>query len=248
MDQEGSVLLAEHADARFNPASLTKLMVLYLVFRSLPFSTMIKVPKEAVVKRVPGQMPQTNMGLREGQVVSVADLVLGMILPSANDAAVTIAHHFGADDFVSQLNKEAVKLGLKSTHFASPSGIGKGITTVRDMALLARRLWQDYPAYQSLFSVDFFVFNGKTLRNTNDMLFKHSNVVGMKTGTTADLRRNLATVAQKDGETLFAIVLNAANKAERDSLMGEIIDKNYQPTMLTFFSKIVLLMRRKKSS
>ncbi|MGP5019446.1 D-alanyl-D-alanine carboxypeptidase family protein, partial [Vreelandella alkaliphila] len=148
-DQEGNVLLAEHADTLFNPASLTKMMVLYLVFRSLPLSTMITVPNAAVVKRLPGRVPQTSMGLREGQIVSVADLVLGMILPSANDAAVTIAHHFGIDSFISQLNDEAVQLGLVATRFVSPSGIGKGKTTVRDMALLARRLWQDFPEYRS---------------------------------------------------------------------------------------------------
>ncbi|MGP9571109.1 Mur ligase family protein [Halomonas sp. KG2] len=223
-DQEGNVLLAEHADTPFNPASLTKMMVLYLAFRRLPLSTMITVPKAAVVNRVPGRVPQTNMGLREGQVVSVADLVLGMILPSANDAAVTIAHHFGADDFVSQLNKEAAKLGLKSTHFATPSGIGKGTTTARDMALLARRLWQDYPAYRSFFSIGSFVFNGKTRRNTNELLSNVSGVLGMKTGTTAGLRRNLATVVQRDGKTVFAVVLNAADKAERDNTMVTTID------------------------
>ncbi|WP_176483404.1 serine hydrolase [Halomonas sp. JB37] len=224
-DQEGNVLLAEHADAQFNPASLTKMMVLYLVFRTLPLSTMITVPNAAVVKRVPGRVPQTNMGLKEGQSVSVADLVLGMILPSANDAAVTIAHHFGADDFVSKLNEEAVKLGLQNTQFASPSGIGKGTTTARDMALLARRLWQDYPAYRSFFSIGSFVFNGKTRRNTNELLSTVSGVLGMKTGTTAGLRRNLATVVHRDEKTVFAVVLNTANKAERDSSMIEIIEK-----------------------
>jgi len=222
-DEEGQVLLAEAADVPLNPASLTKLMVLYLVFRDLDMARMAEVPEAAVVRRRPGRVPQSNMGLKAGQRVSVSDLVLGMIVPSANDAAVTVAHLFGAEGFVERLNAEAAALGLRETRFASPSGLGNGTTTARDMAMLSRRLWQDFPAWRSLFSVGSFHFNGRSRRNTNDLLFSFPGMVGLKTGSTATLRRNLATVVERDGRTLFGIVLNAADKAERDRAMTDAL-------------------------
>jgi D-alanyl-D-alanine carboxypeptidase (penicillin-binding protein 5/6) len=223
VDQNGKIVISEHENKQFNPASLTKLMVLYIVFRDLPLNKFLEVPESAVVKNETGRTPQSNMNLKAGQKVAVLDLVLGMIVASANDAANTIAYFYGTEKFVDLLNSEARKLGLFATVFRSPSGIGQGTTTGADMACLAKAIWEEFPAYRSFFSIGTFNFNGKRYKNTNQMLFKDSRVIGLKTGTTGHLRRNLITIFQQDGTTLFIVVLNAKDKQERDDVTARAL-------------------------
>lgn len=224
-DQAGKVLFEDNADTPQNPASLTKMMTLYIVFRDLALDRWITVPEKAVVRRIPGKVPQSNMGLRAGQRVSVMDLVLGMIVPSANDAAATIAQTVAPGGFVEMLNQEGRALGLASTRFASPSGLGDGTTNVRDMALLARQLWAVFPQYRSLYSVGSFAFNGKTLKTTNTLLDQRPSLVGMKTGTLPNLRRHLAAIDQQETGTTVAVVMNAANRKQRDALTAEVLNR-----------------------
>lgn len=224
-DAEGRILFEDGAGVLQNPASLTKLMTLYLVFRDLPFDRMVTVPASAVVRRRPNRVPQSNMGLLAEQKVSVMDLVLGMIVPSANDAAATIAAALDTQDFPELLNVEAAELGLKNTRFATASGLGQGETTARDMVFLSRRLWADFPQYRTLFSIGSFSFNGRRFRTTNDLLFKIKGMAGLKTGTTKELRRNLAAVVAQGDKTFFSVVLNCPDKKTRDQHTSDMMNR-----------------------
>lgn len=126
LDVSGKVIVEENADRVLNPASLTKMMTRYLIFSTLPFSHEVVLPEDAVVKVVPGKIPQSRVGLRAGQLVTVGDLVLSMIVASGNDAAKTAAWAVKPQGFLDLMAKTARRLGLHSTNFANASGLPGG--------------------------------------------------------------------------------------------------------------------------
>lgn len=225
VNSKGVVLKEDNADIVQNPASLTKLMTLWLTFDALALDRVVTVPDHAEIRKQPGKIGQSNMGLKAGMKVSVLDLVLGMIVPSGNDAATTVAHVLGPDGaFLEKMNAEALRMGLTNTRFISPSGLGRGESTARDMAILARRLHDDYPHYRSMFGIGSFAFAGRRYKTTNTLALSNRHITGLKTGTLSNLHRCLAASASRRGVTVFSVVMNCPDRACRDTLTSKLLE------------------------
>jgi serine-type D-Ala-D-Ala carboxypeptidase (penicillin-binding protein 5/6) len=183
------VLASGNPDERVEPASLTKLMTAYLVFQALDskkISMDQTVMPSVAVRRV--RNDESRMFIEANKPVTVHDLVYGMIVQSGNDAAIALAELVGGTEtqFVTMMNAEAQKLGMKNTHFADVNGMpdAQHYTTAGDLAVLSARLIRDYPDYYSIFSVKEFTYNKIKQPNRNRLLWLDPTVDGLKTGHT----------------------------------------------------------------
>lgn len=212
IDHSGATLFAEHADEAQNPASLAKMMVLYLAYEAgLNGST--------VVSKVAAGTRGSTARLKAGQTVSLLQLALAMIVASGNDAAVAMAEHHGPG-FIDGMNAKALELGLTHTVFRTASGLFEEgqTTTAHDMATLALRLYHDFPDQRCLLSVGSMAMNGRRLKNTNTLLFRMP-LTGMKTGSTPEGLRHLAASTER----VIGIVMGCPDKVARDAEMAEML-------------------------
>lgn len=231
----GEVLSAVNADEQNYPASLTKMMTLYLTFQALQ-SGKLKVDQELPVSSWSATRAPTKLGLRNGQTISVNDCILGMVTKSANDAASVIAEGLGGNEghFAEMMTAQAALLGMSTTHFANASGLPdpNNTSTARDMAKLAMALYRDYPQYTHYFATKEFVFRGQLIRGHNNLMDRYPGMDGLKTGFTDASGFNLASTAVHDGRRLFAVVLGGRSASARDNLMTRLLDDGFdnQPT------------------
>lgn len=212
IDHSGAARFAEHADEPHNPASLAKMMVLYLAYEAGLSGT-------TVVSRKAAKTPGSTARLRAGQTASLLELALGMIVASGNDAAVAMAEHHGPD-FIERMNVKAAALGLTRTVFRTASGLFEEdqITTARDMACLALRLYQDFPDQRCLLGIGSMALNGKRLKNTNTLLFRMP-LTGMKTGRTPEGLRHLVASTN----CVIGVVMGCPDKMTRDAEMAALL-------------------------
>ena len=226
----GAVLEARNADDSVIPASLTKMMTLYLTFRSLAsgqldLSSRIKVSDRAAA------MPPTKLGLTPGGTLRVEDAILGLVTRSANDAASALAEALGGseDRFAMAMTRTARKLGMTRTVFRNASGLpdGEQRTTARDLSRLAYRLISDYPGYYSYFSSPNFVYRGRNHPNHNRLLGVYPGMDGLKTGYTRASGFNLAASARRDGRRLVAVVIGGRTAGARDATMVALLDRGF---------------------
>lgn len=226
----GAVLEARNADDSVIPASLTKMMTLYLTFRSLAsgqldLSSRIKVSDRAAA------MPPTKLGLTPGGTLRVEDAILGLVTRSANDAASALAEALGGseDRFAMAMTRTARKLGMTRTVFRNASGLpdDEQRTTARDLARLAYRLISDYPGYYSYFSSPNFVYRGRNHPNHNRLLGVYPGMDGLKTGYTRASGFNLAASARRDGRRLVAVVIGGRTAGARDAAMVALLDRGF---------------------
>lgn len=238
--QTGTILYEENAHSRRCPASMTKMMTLYLVFQELKhgrmrFDTQLKVSRHAA-----SQKP-TKLGLQAGTTISVRDAILATVTKSANDAASALAEAISGTEqkFVKLMNHTAKKLGLKNTVFINASGWPDDkhgvldphqISTAHDMAKLAQLLIKDFPEHYKLFSTQRFSFRGKTHKNTNTLLGKIEGLDGLKTGFwrgggTAGC--NLTSSAKRGKTRIIAVVMSARTPQERNNKMTELVEKGF---------------------
>ncbi|HEX2562113.1 D-alanyl-D-alanine carboxypeptidase [Phenylobacterium sp.] len=232
----GEVLYAKRADSQRYPASITKVMTLYLVMEQLA-SGKLKLDDRVVISpRAAAQSP-TKLGLRPGDTISVDDAMKALATKSANDIAVALAEHVGGTEqrFAALMTLRAKELGMNNTHFANASGLpdSRQLTTARDLAILSRAVMRDYPQYYKLFSTRAFDFRGQTIRSHNRLLGRVPGVDGIKTGFTNASGYNIAVSGVQDGRRLITIVLGGPSGAARDN--------NAEDLMLTGFS----VMRRR---
>ncbi|GGA50312.1 D-alanyl-D-alanine carboxypeptidase family protein [Dyella nitratireducens] len=231
----GEVLSAVNADDQNYPASLTKMMTLYLTFQALQ-SGKLKVDQELSISSWAASRAPTKLGLHTGRTVSVNDCILGMVTKSANDAASVIAESLGGNEghFAEMMTAQAALLGMTSTHFANASGLPdpNNVSTARDMAKLAMALYRDFPQYTHYFSTKEFVFQGQLIRGHNNLMDRYPGMDGLKTGFTDASGFNLASTAVHDGRRLFAVVLGGRSASARDNLMARLLDDAFdnQPT------------------
>lgn len=227
----GKTLEEVNANELDRPASLTKMMTMYLAFQAiqagrLHMDDMLPVSAHAANKE------PTKLGLRAGQTISVHDCILGMITKSANDAATVVAERLGGSepDFVRTMNAQALMLGMTHTHFASASGLPArdvDYTTARDMVTLARDLYHRFPQESRLFATQQFSFRGHIVRGHNHLMERYPGMDGLKTGFTDAAGFNLASTAVQDGRRIFGVVLGGRTAAVRDDLMAQLLDDGF---------------------
>src|SRR5579885_1866692 len=201
----GRVLEDSNPDALRHPASLTKVMTLYLLFERLQAGKIALNTPLSVSAHAAAQAP-TKLGLKPGQSISVEDAIKGIVTRSANDAAVVIAENLGGSEeaFAREMTEKAHALGMSRTRYVNASGLPDDdqVTTARDQALLGRAIQDRFPRYYKFFSTTSFVFRGNTIRGHNHLLGSVPGVDGIKTGFTRSSGFNLITSLHRDGRYL----------------------------------------------
>lgn len=225
----GHVLHQSNADVQNYPASLTKLMTLYLAFEALDRGVL--TPNQmATTSAHAASMSPTKLGLKKGERISVRDLILGLVTQSANDAAVVMGETLGGSEshFAEMMTAKARALGMESTTFKNASGLPNRAqkTTARDMAKLALALQRDFPQYYSYFSTRDFVYKGITFHNHNHLLGRNG-VDGMKTGFIQASGFNLVASAEQGGHRYVAVVLGGTTPKARDQEVASLLDRAF---------------------
>lgn len=227
----GEVMYAKRADSPRYPASITKVMTVYLAFEAMASGRLKPDDMIVVSPRAAAQAP-TKLGLRAGETISVDDALKSLATKSANDMAVAIAERLGGSEarFAAMMTLRAQELGMHNTRFVNASGLpdSRQISTARDIAILSRAVMRDYPQYYKLFSTPSFTFRGTTMRNHNGLLFSMAGVDGIKTGYTNASGYNVAVSAVRNNRRLIGVVLGAPSTAARNS--------NAQDLLLTGFN------------
>jgi len=222
----GEVLQAANADGLRHPASLTKIMTLYLLFERLDAGKIRLDTQLRVSERAADQAP-TKLGLKPGHTITVEDAIKAVVTKSANDAAVAIAENLagGEEAFAQLMTQKAHALGMSRTTYVNASGLPNDdqITTARDQALLGRAIQERFPRYYRYFSTEEFVYHGSAMRNHNHLLGEVGGVDGIKTGYTRASGFNLVTSVHRDGRYIVAVVLGGRSAGERDARMRELI-------------------------
>lgn len=223
----GDVFFSRHADERRYPASLTKMMTLYLLFEELEAGRLTMQSQLPVSSRAAGQ-PPSKLGLSAGSKITVEEAINALIIKSANDVAVVVAEAISGSEwrFALKMTEKARELGMRRTRFRNASGLpnSKQTSTARDLATLGRRLIQDFPEYYSYFSAESFRWNGKTYRTHNRLIKTFKGAEGLKTGYTRRSGFNLVTSATRDGNRLIGVVLGGRSVRTRDAHMRKILD------------------------
>ncbi len=231
MDAETGQVLSEHnADAKAYPASLTKMMTLYLAFDALERGDLTLDQSLRVSYRAARQAP-SKLGLREGQMVLVRDLILGLITRSANDAAVVVAESLAGSEaaFAERMTAKARELGMASTTYRNASGLPNPgqLTTARDLANLARALYRDFPKEYAYFATEEFTYNGATYVNHNHLMRSFEGMDGIKTGYIRASGFNLAASAVRDNRRLVAVVMGGRSARARDMEMAQLLNDGF---------------------
>jgi D-alanyl-D-alanine carboxypeptidase len=231
----GAVLEAANPDAPRHPASLTKVMTLYLLFERLDSGKMRLDTPLKVSQHAADQDP-TKLGLKPGSTIAVEDAIKGIVTRSANDAAVVIAENIGGDEdsFGKMMTQKAHALGMTRTTYINASGLPDDdqITTARDQALLGRAIQDRFPRYYKYFSTESFVFHGEAIRGHNHLLGSVEGVDGIKTGFTRASGFNLLTSVHRDGRFIVAVVMGGHSAFERDAHMRDLISEHIREAAL----------------
>ncbi|MGH6636508.1 MAG: D-alanyl-D-alanine carboxypeptidase family protein [Gammaproteobacteria bacterium] len=229
--QSGRVLREVNADERNYPASLTKMMTLYLVFEALEDGRLLLEDRVRVSRHAANMVP-TRLGLKTGQRIRVEDAILALVTRSANDAAVVLAEALGETEsqFARIMTGKAQWLGMSDTVFRNASGLpDKGqISTARNMATLARALLRDFPQYYRYFSTRAFAYKGRRYHNHNALLSAYPGADGIKTGYTRASGYNLVASATRDGYRLIAVVLGGKGARSRDRQTMHLLDQGFR--------------------
>ena len=225
----GAVLHAAAPDAPRHPASLTKIMTLYLLFERLE-SGKIALDTPMEVSRDASIQAPTKLGLRPGDTIKVEDAIKGLVTKSANDASVVIAEAIGGteEEFARAMTRKARALGMRNTTYRNANGLPNDdqITTARDQALLGIAIQERFPKYYRYFSLGSFVYRGNAMRNHNHLLGKVEGVDGIKTGFTRDSGFNLVASIRRGPRRIVAVVLGGRSAGSRDARMRELIEAN----------------------
>ena len=228
--ETGQVLHETNADTRNYPASLAKMMTLYLAFEALDAGNLTLDQRLPISRRAAGMTP-SRLGLTAGRTIKVRDAILALITKSANDAAVVLAEAMGTKEgrFARIMTKKARALGMKRTNFRNASGLPnrRQLSTARDMATLARALIRDYPKYYDFFSTQKFTYNGRTYRNHNGLLRRYKGADGLKTGYIRASGFNLAASAERNGRRLIAVVFGGKTPKSRDRHIARLMDRAF---------------------
>jgi D-alanyl-D-alanine carboxypeptidase len=227
----GAVLQANNPDAQRFPASLTKVMTLYLLFEKLE-SGKIKLDTMMPVSELASEQAPTKLGLREGDKLKVEDAIQGLVTRSANDASVVIAEAIGGDvdEFAKMMTRKARALGMSRTTYRNPNGLPdpEQVTTARDQATLGRAIQDRFPRYYKYFATNSFYYRGKAIRNHNKLLGRVEGVDGIKTGFTRASGFNLVTSIKRGNRYLVGVVLGGRSGGSRDAIMRNLLAEHLE--------------------
>jgi D-alanyl-D-alanine carboxypeptidase len=226
----GDVLHEYRPDHKVYPASLTKIMTLYMVFDALERGKVSLSTRMKVSKRAWGQAP-SKLGLKAGETISVKDAILALVTKSANDIAVVVAEHLGGTEikFAQMMTTEARRLGMSRTTFRNASGLpNRGqMTTARDMIKLAIALRENYGSYYHYFAIQKFRFGNRTYGNHNNLLASYYGTDGIKTGYINASGFNLVASVNRNGKRLIGVVFGGRTARTRDAQMKKLLDQAY---------------------
>ena len=226
----GREISSDQADELRHPASLTKLMTIYLTFSALD-SGRLSLGDSLPVSLAALNAPPTKMGLPPGGSVNVRDATMALVTRSANDAAVVLAEALGGDEpsFARMMTQKARQLGMSSTVFRNASGLPnrEQVTTARDLTRLANALIRDFPHYYAVFSIQSYTYRGRPRDNHNRMLGNYEGADGLKTGYTAASGFNLVMSAMRDNRRLIGVVMGGQSASGRDRQMADLMDRGF---------------------
>lgn len=226
----GKVISSSNADERRYPASLTKLMTLYIAFDALDKGKLKLSDNLKVSRRAANQVP-SKIGVVAGSTIKAKDVINALIVKSANDCAVVLAEHLGKteENFAKIMTKTAKELGMKHTTFKNASGLhhSQQKTTARDMAILGSAIYHHFPEYYDLFSTKKFTYNGKTYKTHNHLLKNYTGADGMKTGYTYLAGYNIVTSAQRNNNRVIAVTMGHNSIKNRDYKVAQLMNTGF---------------------
>ena len=221
------VMHARDADELRHPASLTKVMTLYLVFDALDAGK-LKLSDKMNVSKAASRAQPSKLGLKAGTTIKVEDAIRALVTKSANDVAIVFAEKLGGTEakFVVKMNKKAEELGMQSTTFRNSSGLPdkKQVTTARDMAKLAEAVYADHKDRYNYFSLSSFTWKKRKYANHNELLKKVEGVDGIKTGFTNASGYNLMASAERDGRRVIAVMMGGTTGRSRDQHVADLLE------------------------
>ncbi|MBR6411730.1 MAG: D-alanyl-D-alanine carboxypeptidase [Alphaproteobacteria bacterium] len=228
--KSGFILKSDNATEQKPPASLTKLMTLYLTFGALESGVLSWDDQLPVSERAAAQ-PKSKIGVAAGETISVRDAVSALIIKSANDVAVVVAEALGQDEehFADLMTRTAKGLGLSDTVFKNASGLHEEgqVTTAKDMAILTMALIAHYPEYYKLFAMPSFTYKGQTYHSHNTVLQQYEGAEGLKTGFVSAVGYNIISTARKGDSRLMSIVIGETSPTKRDLRAMRLLDKGF---------------------
>ena len=228
--ESGRVLHAEKPNLRSFPASTTKMMTLYLTFAAIEAGTLKLDEELRISERAAGQGGQ-SLDLRSGRTIKAREAILGVIVESANDAAVVLAERVGGseDEFARLMTAKARELGMTRSVFRNASGLNhpEQVVTARDMAILALALLRDFPQHYGFFGARSFAFAGGTRGTVNGFLVNYPGADGIKTGFTCAAGYNLVASAVREGRRLIGVVLGETSRGQRANSIAKLMDAAY---------------------
>jgi len=228
----GTVLAHKDAGKLWHPASVTKLMTAYVTFRALKAGE-ITPETRVVVSQHALNEPPSKMGYKVGTDMTLDNALKMMIVRSANDIAMAIAETIGKSEagFVARMNSEAQRLGMASTNFRNPNGLPDEaqVTTARDLAVLARAIWLEFPEYREFFRIPAIKAGKKILRSQNTLLERFRGANGMKTGFICASGFNMVATATRSGHTLAVVVLGADSSKDRAEIAAKLLQDGFKP-------------------
>lgn len=224
----GKTLYASSADAYRYPASLTKIMTLYVVFEELEAGRLSLNSRLKVSKYAAGR-PPSKLGLKAGKTIRVKDAILALVTKSANDVATVVAENISGSEkqFAERMTRTARSLGMKKTTFRNPHGLPNSgqRTSARDMATLGRAIQEHYPQYYGYFKTRSYKYGGRTYGNHNKLLGRVKGVDGIKTGYIRASGFNLVTSVNRNGRQIVAVVMGGRSGASRNAQMTKLINR-----------------------
>jgi len=227
----GQILFAQDPDRQIPPASLTKVLSLYLAHEAIRDG---KTTPEAniTISRRAGRTGGSKMFIRRGQHVPLAELMKGMAIVSGNDASVAVAEHIGGNvnSFVKQMNQKARELGMNSSRFKNPNGLpAKGqFTTARDILALSSAYLRDFSDSLEMHSIIDYRYGSRTMHNHNHLIEKVENVDGLKTGFIRAAGFHIIATAKRDDTRLIAIVMGARSRTIRDRETARLLEEGFR--------------------
>lgn len=228
--QTGNIIMSRSGDDLRHPASLTKVMTLYILFSELDAGRVDFFDKIKISRHATNQAP-SRLGLNAGEKIEVHDAIQALVVKSANDVAVAVGEHISGSEqaFAKRMTETARKIGMTKTTFLNASGLPnkEQWTTAHDMAVLCWRMQHDFPEYYSYFSAEKFAWKGNTYYSHNRFLRNYDGADGLKTGFTNASGFNLVASADRWGKRLIGVVMGGTTAQARDKKMAEIFDDVY---------------------
>ena len=228
--ESGDVLSQEQATQTWFPASITKLMTVYVALKAVQAGRLTMDTPLTVSAKASRQAP-SKMGFRPGIEVTLDNALKMLLVKSANDIAVTIAENIGGsvDGFADEMNRQSAGLGMRESHWTNPNGLPdtRQVTSARDMAVLARALLREFPSQRDLFGIGALSFGGRILQTHNGLLGRYPGADGMKTGFTCAAGFNVVASATRGGKRLITVVLGAPSARDRTARAAGLFDKGF---------------------